>query len=77
MLGIALGQSKYTNGMVFYNPETDSFCTSADYMLDKRQLVGEVFPTIWYDGGLTTKVILNKNQPILTKKRVLKKKISM
>ena len=25
MLGIAVGRSEYTNGMVFYNPEMDSF----------------------------------------------------
>ena len=61
MMGIALGRSEYTNGMVFYNPELDSFCTSADYILDKRRLVGEMFPSIRYDGGLTTSVLSNKN----------------
>ena len=57
LLGIALGRSEYTNGMIFYNPELDSFCTSADYILDKQRLVGEVFPSIRYDGGLITSVI--------------------
>ena len=50
LLGIAVGQSEYTNRMVFYNPELDSFCTSADYILDKRRLIGEVFLSISYDG---------------------------
>ena len=53
MLGIALGRSEYTNGMIFYNPIMDSFCTSADYLIDKNRLVGEVFPSLRYDGGLT------------------------
>lgn len=30
LLGIALGRSEYTNGMIFYNPELDSFYNSAD-----------------------------------------------
>ena len=46
MLGIALGKSEYTNGMNFYNPIMDSFCTSADYLIDKNQHVGEVFPSL-------------------------------
>ena len=33
MLGIALGRSEFTNGMIFYNPTMDSFCVSADYIL--------------------------------------------
>ena len=33
MLSIALGRSKYTNGMIFYNPKLDSFSTSADYII--------------------------------------------
>ena len=63
LLGIALGRSEFTNGMVFYNPIMDSFCTSADYILDKNRLVGEVFPNISYDGGLTTSVISTSSGP--------------
>ena len=37
-----------------------SFSTSADYVLDKKRSIGEVFPSIRYDGGLITSVILNK-----------------
>ena len=65
MLGIALGRSEYTNGMVFYNPVLDSFCTSADYLLDKGRNIGDVFPSIRYDGGLVTSVLSNKdNKPV-------------
>ena len=60
MLGIARGRSKYTNGMVFY-PIRDSFSTSADYLVDKNRHVGEVFPSLQYDGGLTTSVLYEKS----------------
>ena len=42
MLGIALGCSEYTNGMVFYNRVLDSFSTSADYLLDKGRNIRDV-----------------------------------
>ena len=61
MLGIALGRSEYTNGTVFYNPLMDNFCTSADYLVDKNCHVGEVFPSLKYDGGLTTSVLSEKS----------------
>ena len=35
----------------------DSFCTSADYLIDKNRHVGEVFPSLQYDGGLTMSVL--------------------
>ena len=57
MMGIALGRSEYTNGMIFYNPTLDSFSTSADYVLDSTRSLSEVFPSIRYDGGLTTSVL--------------------
>ena len=57
MTGIALGRSEYTNGMIFYNPDLDSFCGSADFILDKRRHVGELFPQLIYDGGLCTSVV--------------------
>ena len=43
MLGIALGRSKDTNGMIFYNPILDSMSVSADFLLDKNLHIGEVF----------------------------------
>ena len=47
--------------MIFYNPTLDSFCTSADYLIDKNRHIGNVFPSIRYDGGLVTSVISNGN----------------
>ena len=65
MLGIALGRSDYTNGMVFYNPYLDSFSTSVDYVLDKGRNIGDVFLSIRYDRGLVTSVLSNKdNKPV-------------
>ena len=61
MLGIALGRSEYTNGMVFYNPVLDSFSTSADYLLDKGRNIGDVFPSLRYDGGSVIFVLSNKD----------------
>ena len=61
LLGIALGRSEFTNGMIFYNQTLDSFCTSADYLIDKNRHIGNVFPSIRYDGGLVTSVISNGN----------------
>ena len=46
MLGIALGRSECTSGTVFFNPIMDSFCTSANYLIDKNYHVGEVFPSL-------------------------------
>ena len=57
MLGIALGRSEYTNGMVFYNPLMDSFCTSANYLVDKNRHVGEVFPSLRYDDRAKSRVM--------------------
>ena len=42
--------------MIFYNPTLDSFSTSADYYLDRQRTVAEEFPSLRYDGGLTTSV---------------------
>ena len=57
MLGIALSRSKFTNGMIFYNPTLDSFCTSADYRLDPNASIADYFPSIVYNGGLSTSVL--------------------
>ena len=51
LIGIALGRSEFTNGMIFYNPILDSFCTSADFLIDKNLHIGEAFPSLRYDGG--------------------------
>ena len=61
MLGIALGRSVDTNGMIFYNPNLDSLSTSANYLIDKNCHVGEVFLSLQYDGELTTSVMSEKS----------------
>ena len=57
---IALGHSKFTNGMIFHNLELSSFCVLADYLIDKLRHIGEAFPSIQYNGGLMTLVLSNK-----------------
>jgi len=61
MLGIALGRNEFMNGMIFYNPTLDSFCTSADYRLDPHASIAENFPFVLYDGGLSTAVLSSWN----------------
>ena len=39
MLGIALGRSKYTNAMNFYNPILDSMSVSADFYWTKTVIL--------------------------------------
>ena len=69
LIGIALGRSEFTNGMIFYNPILDSFSTSADYKLDCNRTIAEVFPSIRYDGGLTTSVLSANRDDTPTKIR--------
>ena len=69
MLDIALGRSEYTNGMVFYNSILDSCSTLADYLVDKNRHVGEIFPSLQHDGGLThlfchRNLMLLQNSPL-------------
>ena len=52
MLRTALGCSKYSNCMIFYNPVLDRMGVSADLLLDKNRHIGEVFDCLRYDGGL-------------------------
>ena len=61
MLGLALGCSEYTNGMIFYNPVLDSMTVSVDFLLDKNQHIGKVFDCLRYDGGLTMSVLSGGN----------------
>lgn len=55
MLGTALGQSKFANGMMFYDPGMDSFCVSADCVLDTKREQGGALPSIQHDGGFFAK----------------------
>jgi hypothetical protein len=50
--GIALGRSDFTNGMVFWDPDTSKFSTSADYKLDVHRTLTSPFPNLKYDGGI-------------------------
>ena len=61
MLDIALGRSKYTNGMIFYNFVLDSMSVSTDFLLDKNPHIGEVFCCLRYDGGLIMSVLSDGN----------------
>ena len=49
IMGIALGQSQYTNRMVFNNPTLDSFSISTAYLLDKGRVIGDVFSSVHYN----------------------------
>ena len=50
--GIAIGRSDFTNGMVFWDPDTSKFSTSADYKLDASRTLTSPFPHLKYDGGI-------------------------
>jgi hypothetical protein len=50
--GVAIGQSDFTNGMVFWDPDTSKFSTSADYKLDASRTLTSPFPNLKYDGGI-------------------------
>ena len=61
--GIALGRSDYTNGMMFWDPTTSSFSVSADFRLDPDRGLGDPFPGIAYDGGMTPSLISGSSPP--------------
>jgi hypothetical protein len=50
--GIAIGRSDFTNGMVFWDPDTSKFSTSADYKLDASRTLTSPFPNLKYDRGI-------------------------
>ena len=43
---IALGRSDFSNAMIFYDPITSKFITSADYKLDMDRELPSVFPNL-------------------------------
>jgi hypothetical protein len=51
-LGIALGRSDFTAGLVFWIPGLQSFSVSPDYRLDNQRDLRDAFPELIYDGGL-------------------------
>jgi hypothetical protein len=49
-VGIAIGRSNHTNGMIFWDLVTQHMNVSADYKLDPDAAIGTHFPTVIYDG---------------------------
>jgi hypothetical protein len=52
-VGIAIGRSNHTNGMIFWDPVTQRMNVSADYKLDPTAAIGTQFPTVLYDGQIS------------------------
>jgi hypothetical protein len=48
-VGIAIGRSNHTNGMIFWDPVTQLMNVSADYKLDPDASIGTHFPSVIYD----------------------------
>ena len=61
MLGSALDRSKFTNGVIFHNPEMNTFCVSADHILDTQRQLSNVFPDIQHDGWFVAKFKSDEN----------------
>ena len=51
-VGVAVGRSDFCNGLLFYNPDLQTFSVSSDYSLDVDRGVSDAFPSLVYDGGL-------------------------
>jgi hypothetical protein len=62
-IGIALGRSDYTNGMMFWDPTTSRFSVSSDFRLDPDRGLGDPFPGIHYDGGMSPSVVSGDTPP--------------
>jgi hypothetical protein len=56
-VGIVLGQSNHTNGMIFWDPVTQRMNVSADYKLGPDASIGIHFPTVIYDGQISPMVL--------------------
>jgi hypothetical protein len=56
-VGIALGRSNHTNGMIFWDPITQRMNVSADYRLDHDSAIGAHFPSVVYDGQISPLVL--------------------
>jgi hypothetical protein len=62
-IGIALGRSDYTNGMMFWDPTTSCFSVSSDFRLDPDRGLGDPFPGIHYDGGMGPSLVSGDKAP--------------
>ena len=61
--GIALGRSDFSNAMLFWNPLTSRFSTSADYKLDTEGALPNVFPGVVYDGMFVSQKLSSGTTP--------------
>ena len=61
--GIALGRSDFSNAMLFWNPLTSRFSTSADYKLDTEGTLPDVFPGLVYDGVFVSQKLSSAAAP--------------
>jgi hypothetical protein len=61
--GITLGQSDYTNGIMFWDPTTSCFSISADYQLDSDRALEDPFPKLKYDGNFHASLISGSAPP--------------
>jgi hypothetical protein len=56
-VGIAIGRSNHTNGMIFWDPITQRMNILADYTLDPTAAIGIHFPNVIYDGQISPLVL--------------------
>ena len=51
--GIALGQSDYSNAIMFWDPISSQFCVLSDYKLDINWSLLDAFPDLKYNGSFS------------------------
>jgi hypothetical protein len=56
-VGIALGRSNHTSGMIFWDPVTQRMNVSADYKLDPDAAIGTHFPSVTYDSQISPLIL--------------------
>jgi transposase InsO family protein len=56
-VGVVLGRSNHTNGMIFGDLVTQRMNVSADYRLDPSAAIGTHFPNVIYDGQISPLVL--------------------
>jgi hypothetical protein len=56
-IGISLGRSNHTNGMIFWDPVTTRFNVSLEYKLDPTMSLDISFPGVQYDGQTATVLV--------------------
>ena len=61
--GITLGQSDHSNAMMFWDPLTSRFCSSADYYLDGEKTLPDAFPELIYNGFFTSRKVSGLRAP--------------